>query len=162
MEIIEPVGKIEHLAPNPTPTEADLQFKLASAITSAGLLVNLEYSAPHCRFDLVVFDDQDNALAIIEVKRGEYTIGSGKHRKVYSSFGLPVYLVKGESDVNEFINNHLHSLKERFTRLYANKPLAKSKQYDSYLAYRKQRREERKRYRIKLDPDLNIKYVKPY
>lgn len=157
---LEPVGKVEELAPNKAVTEEEVQYYLANKIVKHGLKAALEYQAPYCRFDILVFGENNKAIAIIEVKRSKYLFVRHKHKNVYTSFGLPVYIIEGKDDAKHFVETVLPYLQADFDNNYANIQIVGSRAFDSYHKYR----ETKKRYRKKryYDPDLNIKYDATY
>jgi len=160
MLIIEPLGKHAELTPTDTTTEEDIQYFLANECKRAGYQVALEYSAPHCRFDIVVFGGNQKALAIIEVKRGHFSRAPLKQQNVYACFGVPVYILIGMDDAKEFIDKHLINLGHNYDTKYSSIKLSTPRKFTDYQNYRKKRRELRKNSRLAyVDPDL---LVRPY
>jgi hypothetical protein len=160
MLIIEPLGKHIELTPTDTITEEDIQYFLANECKRMGYQVAIEYSAPHCRFDLVVFGSNQKALAIIEVKRGHFSRAPLKQQNVYACFGVPVYILHGMDDAKEFVDKHLPQLEHNYNTKYSSILLATPRKFTDYQNYRKKRKELRRGLRrIRLDSDL---LIRPY
>jgi len=99
-------------------SEFEVQSHLYEALKAVGLNVRGEVKHEHCRFDLVIYDKENNPICIIEVKgRGkENYMERFKHTKrysKYSSYNVPILVCRNDSDVLPTLNQISKLLKER-------------------------------------------------
>ncbi|MBA7682254.1 hypothetical protein ES703_90603 [subsurface metagenome] len=83
----------------------------------ANVNICLEYKHNDCRFDAVIYDKNNEILAIIEFKNrwgkyANYVNTDTKQHKKYISYGIPVIYVLNFSDVGEKFNVVMDLLKE--------------------------------------------------
>lgn len=95
---------------NAPASEFEVQSYLYSSLLALGWKVRgeLKTRCRSCRFDLVVFDDQNKPVRIIEVKRRKSRINAAKRgdrRQAarYREFGIPVDLVRGMEEAERYI-----------------------------------------------------------
>jgi len=103
--------------------EANIQAEFYKQCKDAGINIILEYATKYydpsfygqksgrrkkCRFDCLIYDDDRNAICIVEIKSRLY--GSSpkmlktKQIKRYESFGIPVLLIANMNEVAVGVN----------------------------------------------------------
>lgn len=96
--------------------EANLQAELYYQCRLAGIdNILLEYKLPKeqvkgkrgCRFDAVIFDDNQNIILLIEIKsRGSKErseIFNSKQVKKYREYGIPINVINKDTDIQDFV-----------------------------------------------------------
>ena len=96
------------LDPNQRISSANVQAEFYHMCRNADINIRLEYRADHCRFDLVVYNDNYDILAIIEAKnkstKNAQINKSGRQYKKYNSFGVPVVYLMNFADLEKKFN----------------------------------------------------------
>jgi len=90
--------------------EFEVQAQLYFALRNCGFDARGEVTAKadngrNCRFDIAVFDNTQQCVAIIEVKAHTRDRKPKKTRQLekYESFGLPVYLCRNLHDIDPIV-----------------------------------------------------------
>jgi type I site-specific restriction endonuclease len=88
-------------------TESNIQAEFYFSCKMNNINCYLEYKINQCRFDAVIYNNEKEILAIIEVK--SYTTNKEPKRntkqiKKYSEFALPIFMISRLDQIESIIN----------------------------------------------------------
>lgn len=88
-------------------SEANIQAEFYCRCKENNLNCYLEYKIDNCRFDCVIYDENKNIYAIVEIKsytRDKEPNWNTKQMRKYRQFNLPIYLITKIDQIDNIIS----------------------------------------------------------